>query len=1355
MSTVDDFEDGDISEYGGSTGAASVVTSPAKSGSNALEYTNTQPSESISSVSGLNAYPSPGDTFRTWVRTPSSSSDVYISVHWAVQSETSYPESYYAYYNMGSGEFAIGDIESGSIGNYSTTSVSLSTSTWYEIEISWGSSGSIQAELLDESGTSLATLSATNTKYSSGGVAFGCVYASTTDTFHFDNCRITSSGSGGSVDESVNLSAISSVNVNDQTPSSAGWYDGSWQYRKQITIDSTEVTGSLTDYPAYIKIIGDTDLASSAQNSGDDILFTAGDGTTKLDHEIENYDGSNGDLHAFVEVPSLSDTNNTQLHVYYGNSGASNQENISGMWNDYQGVYHFHDDPSGGTLTNSAGANGTVSEGSPVLTSSIIHEGWDMAGNTLIDFGSDLIASADAVTLEFWYNDPSFNDGRGFNTTGTGTSQTMMWADNENGFDFIINGTRLNGSDTSLTGTSYQAARWDGSTATSYKNGSVITSTGYSGTLPDTGGSYFGAEETSQNYMDEVVDELRVSTVDHGEAYIETTYANINTPGTFITIGNEETDTGTVTKSESLSVSASVSSSNTETGVSSVQSSISTISSLSVDDNGFITDSTAISPSVSVASSQDISLSEETTSVPTTSSISTTESIIGLTPESISLNASVSNYVGETVNSGGSSPLDVWADATIPTGADIIVTVREDTNADGVVDNSARLYLNDGFNEYQVNGFDGSDSNDIWLRIEYRQGTASSEPSLDDIGFSRQVSEIIESIAVSTTSSTSTSESSTSGESASLGVAASTQSSESSAGSEVMSAGITTNSAYTESATSSEVASTTLSSSISSPDNAIAGEATPITVTPTIWLTEATQFGVAESLGITASTNVSGVTPTNIASESSDAEISTSAMVADSGVAGESASPTITPSTLIDERITITEVAAISSLASQSTDDVSVTDLSTDISSSTHTAIADGGVATDAPSASIQSSTESMTETLSVVSEVGIGSTASIKILEGGVDEASEMVGIVMSSTISSTDSATGVESSTTSVSASTTPNETGTSEVSAESNGVVSQSTEEAGITTESGAISGEATTNTPDIAVSTESPSSSAIASTTSSEVGVGNVNPSVEGSVSASTPDEALANESAASSIQSNTSLIDGLVVSEVISAGANAALTILEAGKNEATEIVGVTVESAVSESSPFTSATESVSSEATTSVSGTAKGILGEALTVATQSSVLVSTTKNTFVSVIVGMDSNTTTDDVGIATDTPTASSSSTTATTDTAKGVEEPSIDTTSQVSQSQEVTTAIENSSISSSFASKTLESSSLKESIGVSIDSGVNILDQLGTQLITRVKVEGIWSRERIVDGTWSVRRTTKGVWDRTRDIIGRKE
>ncbi|MCD6457159.1 MAG: DUF2341 domain-containing protein, partial [Methanophagales archaeon] len=86
-----------------------------------------------------------------------------------------------------------------------------------------------------------------------------------------------------------------------------------WHYRKPIEIDHNKIAADLTDFPVLINLASDTNLSARAQEDGDDIVFTDSDNSTRLDHEIEKFNGSTGELQAWVRIPSLSSTTNTTI----------------------------------------------------------------------------------------------------------------------------------------------------------------------------------------------------------------------------------------------------------------------------------------------------------------------------------------------------------------------------------------------------------------------------------------------------------------------------------------------------------------------------------------------------------------------------------------------------------------------------------------------------------------------------------------------------------------------------------------------------------------------------------------------------------------------------------------------------------------------------------------------------------------------------------------------------------------------------------------------------------------------------------------------------------------------------------
>ncbi len=128
----------------------------------------------------------------------------------------------------------------------------------------------------------------------------------------------------------------------------AGWYSCSWGYRKSIIIDHTKVTGTLSNFPVLVSLASDNELSARAQASGADIFFTSSDGTTKIPHEIESYNGATGALVAWVKVPSLTSAADTTIMMYYGNPSAASQQDATNVWDtSYKSVLHLKEDPSG------------------------------------------------------------------------------------------------------------------------------------------------------------------------------------------------------------------------------------------------------------------------------------------------------------------------------------------------------------------------------------------------------------------------------------------------------------------------------------------------------------------------------------------------------------------------------------------------------------------------------------------------------------------------------------------------------------------------------------------------------------------------------------------------------------------------------------------------------------------------------------------------------------------------------------------------------------------------------------------------------------------------------------------------
>ncbi|MFC1504376.1 DUF2341 domain-containing protein [Spirochaetota bacterium] len=164
------------------------------------------------------------------------------------------------------------------------------------------------------------------------------------------------------------------------------WYTG-WDYRREINIESSYIHGDLTNYPYLIVISNNTDISNNARSDGHDILFTLAGNTIKLAHEITHY--TNGTLYAWVKIPFLSSTSNTNLYLYYGKLDATDQSDKTNVWDSYyRGVWHL-DEESGSALDSTVYAN----TGTPVRSPAFGAAG---AVNSCVDFTHD---SSNYITM--------------------------------------------------------------------------------------------------------------------------------------------------------------------------------------------------------------------------------------------------------------------------------------------------------------------------------------------------------------------------------------------------------------------------------------------------------------------------------------------------------------------------------------------------------------------------------------------------------------------------------------------------------------------------------------------------------------------------------------------------------------------------------------------------------------------------------------------------------------------------------------------------------------------------------------------------------------------------------------------
>ncbi|MGY5881589.1 MAG: DUF2341 domain-containing protein, partial [Candidatus Thorarchaeota archaeon] len=345
------------------------------------------------------------------------------------------------------------------------------------------------------------------------------------------------------------------------------------QYEKDITIQASQVTADLTDFPVLIDIV-DSDLKTDVQADGDDIIFRLGD--EALDFEIESFDQGYSPTHAhltaWVKIPYLSSTSNTVITMAYGNPNAESSSSTA-VWDDYETVHHLNDDPSGtvydSTSNNYDGtAYGTM--GSEDSVTGLVSGGIDFDGSgtqDMISIGQIYTDDWTEVTISIWIKSDVAKDARVFSkspSTGVNEHIVTMRMDTSNHMTARIRtdlgGSSINGNITFTQG-SWSLLTWSWSASSGYIlgyiNGTPVIEASRSGNnLYDSIDMFIigNTDMTNDRYFDGVLDEARLANRLLSVDWITTEYNNQVDPSSFVSVGSERTLQSTWTDTESTSV---------------------------------------------------------------------------------------------------------------------------------------------------------------------------------------------------------------------------------------------------------------------------------------------------------------------------------------------------------------------------------------------------------------------------------------------------------------------------------------------------------------------------------------------------------------------------------------------------------------------------------------------------------------------------------------------------------------------------------------------------------------------------------------------------------------------------------
>lgn len=353
-------------------------------------------------------------------------------------------------------------------------------------------------------------------------------------------------------------------------------FPAGWSRKQPIVIQNGQVgSGGVTNFDVLItrdhlddEVVSPTD-SNAGQSDGGDVRFSSdAQGSTQLACDIINWehdttDGAgDADIQARVLVPSISDSVDTTIYIWYKTAGTTTQPAANesyGSDNAYdssvRAYYAMEEDPSGSapqmldrTSNGFHGTSiGTMTSGDVVpgqFGNNLDFDGTDDA----ISIPSGILSSPTALTVAGWFQmDNTSSEYRvfGFNHNGVYISIRLNRGGTANRISGIV----------AETGPAAVEVFTDGSTVTNrnfivltaaesgnvilYVNGASVGSSAITSfaEVTDNGAHIGTSRDATGAFTNGQIDDISIHNIARSVAWVATRYNNENAPATFATAG--------------------------------------------------------------------------------------------------------------------------------------------------------------------------------------------------------------------------------------------------------------------------------------------------------------------------------------------------------------------------------------------------------------------------------------------------------------------------------------------------------------------------------------------------------------------------------------------------------------------------------------------------------------------------------------------------------------------------------------------------------------------------------------------------------------------------------------------------